>query len=52
MSEASQPLSYSISLSRLLNRLETSLDEDKIKSLKEVDLRKAAAVRLSATELF
>ena len=41
----STPSTYSIPLSRLLARLESSLgDEDKIKSLNEVELRKTAAV--------
>ena len=41
----STPSTYSIPLSRLLARLESSLgDEDKINSLNEVELRKAAAV--------
>jgi hypothetical protein len=38
------PSAYSIPLSRLLARLESSLDENKLSSLNEVELRKAAAV--------
>ena len=45
MTDSASPLSYSIPLSRLLARLEGSLgDQEKLKSLNEVELRKAAAV--------
>jgi hypothetical protein len=46
MADSTSPLSYSIPLSRLLARLESSLgDQEKLKTLNEVELRKAAAVQ-------
>lgn len=48
MTNTGSPSTYAISLSRLLARLESSLgDEEKLGSLNEVELRKAAAVCLS-----
>ena len=45
MTDTTSPSSYAIPLSRLLARLESSLgDEEKLRSLNEVELRKAAAV--------
>ena len=45
MTNTTSPSTYSIPLSRLLARLESSLgDEEKLNSLNEVELRKAAAV--------
>jgi hypothetical protein len=47
---ATSPLSYSIPLSRLLSRLESSLgDPEKLKALNEIELRKAAAVKLPSS---